>query len=137
MSPATCDTSVLVPALLSWHQHHAAARAALAGGLTVLPGHVLLETYSVLTRLPAPHRISPSDARTALASLEARPLLLPPERHVHLIGQLARVGLGGGAVYDALVAATALEHEVELLTLDRRAVRAYEVVGAAFRVVQA
>lgn len=49
------DTSVCVPSLVGWHEHHEPCRLAAAGGL--VPGHVLLETYSVLTRLPAPHRL--------------------------------------------------------------------------------
>jgi predicted nucleic acid-binding protein len=40
-------------------------------------------------------------------------------------------GLRGGALYDALIAATAAEHGARLLSADRRARRAYEAVGAA------
>ena len=35
----------------------------------------------------------------------------------------------GGAVYDAFVAATAAENDVELVTCDRRAVPVYERYG--------
>jgi predicted nucleic acid-binding protein len=51
----TADTSVVVAAFASWHEHHAAARRALDGGLRLIE-HCALETYSVLTRLPPPHR---------------------------------------------------------------------------------
>ncbi|MEX2240756.1 MAG: PIN domain-containing protein [Burkholderiales bacterium] len=49
------DTSVVVAAFASWHEGHAAALRALGRGVRV-PAHVLLESYSVLTRLPPPHR---------------------------------------------------------------------------------
>jgi predicted nucleic acid-binding protein len=38
-------------------------------------------------------------------------------------------GLRGGALYDALIAATALEHGATLLSADRRAREAYEAIG--------
>jgi len=49
------DTSASVAAFASWHENHAAARDALDGGLRLIE-HCALETYSVLTRLPPPHR---------------------------------------------------------------------------------
>jgi hypothetical protein len=41
--------------LCTWHEHHEAARRALDGGLRLIE-HCALETHSVLTRLPPPHR---------------------------------------------------------------------------------
>lgn len=49
------DTSIVVAAFASWHEHHAAARRALDGGVRPIK-HCALETYSVLTRLPPAHR---------------------------------------------------------------------------------
>ena len=43
--------------------------------------------------------------------------------------------LSGGAIYDALVGASAAYAGATLLTLDRRAVRAYEAVGVDFRLL--
>ena len=48
----TADTSVLVAGFASWHESHAAAREALRCARVV--AHSLVETYSVLTRLPPP-----------------------------------------------------------------------------------
>lgn len=45
------DTSVVVAAFASWHEGHESALVALARRPR-LPGHVALESYSVLTRLP-------------------------------------------------------------------------------------
>jgi hypothetical protein len=40
------------------------------------------------------------------------------------------MGVAGGAVYDAVVALAAVEHDAELATRDRRAMATYELVGA-------
>lgn len=130
-----CDTSVLVPTLLPWHPDHNVARQAFRS-VEGLPAHVLVETFSVLTRLPAPHRVSPADASAALAALQRTGLTvlaLPPEAHHPMIESVAREGLRGGAIYDALVGATAQSHEHMLLTRDRRASTTYDAVGVSYR----
>jgi predicted nucleic acid-binding protein len=43
---------------------------------------------------------------------------------------LSRHGIGGGAVYDALVALAAVEHGADLATRDVRAKATYEAIGA-------
>ena len=101
------DTSVVVAAFASWHEAHRAASGALARAPRV-PAHVFLETYSVLTRLPPPHR-APADvvARFLRERFPEAPLTLPPRAHLELVIDLASAGLTGGSVYDALVAACA------------------------------
>ncbi|RHW25996.1 hypothetical protein D0Z08_16850 [Nocardioides immobilis] len=47
----------------------------------------------------------------------------------------ARQGIGGGAVYDALVAATAAEHGMVLLSRDRRARSTYDAIGVRYQIV--
>jgi predicted nucleic acid-binding protein len=42
---------------------------------------------------------------------------------------LSRLGIAGGAVYDALVALAALEHGADLVTRDARAKATYDTVG--------
>jgi predicted nucleic acid-binding protein len=42
-----------------------------------------------------------------------------------LLGQLGPLRLAGGSVYDALVAAAAVEHGMTLVTRDRRALATY------------
>lgn len=42
---------------------------------------------------------------------------------------LGRLGIAGGAVYDALVALAAAEHGADLATRDNRARATYETVG--------
>jgi predicted nucleic acid-binding protein len=109
------------------------ARAALGSELADLSTHVLLETYSVLTRLPAPHRLSPAVVLDALTAVSGRPLELAPDRYLTTITSLSAAGVKGGAVYDGIIAATALQHERVLLTLDRRALPTYQAVGVDVR----
>ena len=122
-------------ALSSWHEHHEAAAEAL-DGLAVLPAHVLLEAYSVLTRLPAGLAV---DAGTACDVLAERfpepPLTLAAAKRKALISTLARAGVVGGASYDGLVALEAAAHDRPLLTLDRRAVETYQRLGAAHQII--
>ncbi len=127
----TCDTSVLVSALLAWHPGHTAARKAVVS-VRGIPAHVLLETYSVLTRLPAPHRISARDAGSVLDALDVDLLSLPVKAHRRLISTLAQNNVKGGAAYDALVGATARHHGLTLMTRDQRARPTYDLVGADY-----
>lgn len=128
----TCDTSILVPALLPWHEHHASARA-VARSVQGIPAHVLFETYSVLTRLPAPHRLAPGSVGELIARLPGTILTLPADRYAATLRELADAGIRGGASYDGLIAATALVHHRRLVTLDRRALPTYDAVGATVR----
>lgn len=120
------DTSVVVAGFASWHEGHRSAAAALARKPRV-PAHVLVEAYSVLTRLPPPHR-APSDlvATFLVERFPEAPLVLPARAHVELVQASARVGLAGGAVYDALIAATVRHAGATLLTRDLQARSVYE-----------
>jgi len=130
------DTSVVVAGLASWHEAHTAARRALARQPR-LPAHAALETYSVLTRLPPPHRFAPGLVGELLAAQFPEPLLtLPGRQHESLIAIAVEAGVTGGAIYDALVAATAKHAGATLLTRDRRAIPVYELVGASFEFVE-
>lgn len=129
-----CDTSLLVAALVSWHPQHEAVREQVAR-VEAVPAHVLIETYSVLTRLPAPHRIAPLDAQTVVEAIDLHPLALPAEEHRALLSVLGAQGVRGGAVYDALVGATARHHGCTLLTRDRRARVTYDAVGVSYALV--
>lgn len=129
------DTSAVVAAFATWHDDHDAARGALDAGLRLIE-HCALETYSVLTRLPQPHRVQGSLVRDFLAARFRDPLLrLSPRSHRDFILQLPEHGVAGGATYDALVAATAAAHGAELVTCDRRAVPIYEAYGVRIRLL--
>ena len=126
------DTSVVVAAFASWHEGHIAA-AALLSRKPKLPAHVLVEAYSVLTRLPPPHR-APGDIVAAFLAraFDGAPLSLKGASHRELVGRMARSGIVGGSIYDAVVAATAKQHRATLMTRDVRAMRIYEAVGVQF-----
>lgn len=130
-----CDTSVLIPALLTWHPAHEACRALLRDDLTHVPAHVLIEAFSVMTRLPSPHRVNGDDAAAVLGALTLKPVTLTGSSHVRLLGLMAARHLRGGAIYDGLVGLTATHHRLRLLTRDRRAMTTYDAVGATYTVV--
>lgn len=64
------DTSVLVAALHANHPNYGPASAwldsVLASHEVVVAHHSILETYAVLTRLPAKYRLSPAEAEMVL-----------------------------------------------------------------------
>ena len=123
------DTSLVIAAFASWHETHEAARRALDAGLR-LPEHCALETYSVLTRLPAPHRAPADLVREFIQARFAEPFLrLSPAAYRAFLLELPERQVAGGAAYDALVAATAAEHSAELVSCDRRASALYERYG--------
>ena len=129
------DTSVVVAGFASWHEGHATAAAALARRPR-LPAHVALESFSVLTRLPPPHR-APGEvvAEFLSARFPGAPLTLPGEEQLALVRLAASSGLAGGAVYDALVGATARRARATLLTRDRRALPTYDAVGVRVELI--
>jgi predicted nucleic acid-binding protein len=131
------DTSIAVASALPWHENHAAARSALAREKTPLLGPVAVETYSVLTRLPPPQRVPASLARDYLfdGNFALPPLVLHRRGYQRLVALAVAEGITGGAIYDALVGATAQEAGATLVTLDRRAVSSYEIVGVDYRLV--
>ena len=123
------DTSLVVAAFASWHERHEAARRALDGGLRLIE-HCAIETYSVLTRLPPPHRTSGEVVRDFLTARFPQPFLrLNAQAYKDFILGLPDHGVTGGAAYDALVAATAAGCGAELVTCDRRALPVYERYG--------
>lgn len=129
------DTSVVVAGFASWHEGHASAAAILARAPRV-PAHVLVEAYSVLTRLPPPHR-APADLVSGflVERFKEAPLVLPPRSYAQLIEASARAGLAGGAIYDALIAATVRHAGATLLTRDVRAKAVYDSMQVKFEMV--
>jgi predicted nucleic acid-binding protein len=123
------DTSAVVAAFASWHESHEPARRALDAGVRLIE-HCALETYSVLTRLPAPHRSAANVVREFLSASFPQPLLrLSARDYRDFLLALPDHGIAGGAAYDALVAATAAKSGVDLVTCDRRALPIYDRYG--------
>lgn len=131
MSPALAvDTSVVVPLLVATHPLNDAMLAWAAGRSLALAGHAAAETYAVLTRLPADARLAPDDAVLLVEERFTTTLALSASPDEGLPRRLARLGVVGGATYDAMVAMAALEHDAVLATRDARARDTYERVGA-------
>ncbi len=122
-------------AFASWHEKHDVARRLLDRGLRLVE-HCALETYSVLTRLPAPHRAPGDVVRDFLAARFRQPFLrLTGRAYRDFLLRLPEHGVSGGASSDALVAATAASHGAELVTCDRRAAPVYERYGLRVHLV--
>lgn len=130
------DTSVAVALVVVDHEQHASTAAALRGRVAGLAGHAAFETFSVLTRLPAPLRRTPQAVQRALAGNFPASCFLSARATQQLVGRLAALGIAGGAAYDALVAATALEHGLPLATRDRRALETYRALGAHVELIR-
>jgi predicted nucleic acid-binding protein len=129
------DTSLVVAAFASWHEQHDAARRALDAGVRLID-HCALETYSVLTRLPPPHRSPGPVVMDFLRARFPQPFLrLSEPRYRGFVLTLADQGISGGAAYDALVAATAAGAGAELVTCDRRAAGVYDAYGVRFQLL--
>lgn len=129
MTKLALDTSVAVPLLVKTHAAHAEVVGWWDGREVALSGHALAETYSVLTRLPGDLRLAPADAARLIAERFAEPFILGSGTARRLPDVLSRLGIAGGAAYDALVALAAAEHGAELATRDARAKPTYETVG--------
>jgi predicted nucleic acid-binding protein len=124
------DTSAAIALVVEDHEWHTAARAATRGRRLGLAGHAWLETYSVLTRLPGGLRRSPADAARILRHNFPASMFLGARSTRELVSRVGRLGLSGGQVYDALVAAAARHHRQPLLSADARARSTYEALGA-------
>jgi predicted nucleic acid-binding protein len=123
------DTSVAIPLLVQPHAAHAAVVRWWDRREVVLCGHAAVETYSVLTRLPGDLRLHPADAARLLEERFRPPLTLGRDTARGLTPLLGRLGIAGGAVYDALVALAASEHGAVLATRDARAGDTYTKLG--------
>ena len=130
-----CDTSVAVAALDPTHAAHSACRRALVELRPALAGHAAFETYSVLTRLPIPLRLSAGQAASVLAAAFPGDCWLDATGTRALHERLAGLDIVGGSVYDALVGQAAVVNNHILLTRDRRAERTYRSLGTQYRVV--
>lgn len=123
------DTSVLVAALLSWHDRHTVALREVQSALTapnsmVIPSPALVESYSVMTRLPSPWRVSATDAHRLLdGSFRSRCLVvaLAGDDVWRMLDAALDREITGGTAHDAHIAACAeLAGAHRLLTFNLR-----------------
>ena len=132
---ALVDTSVAVPLVVTDHEHHRAVVDAVGSRALGLAGHAAFETFSILTRLPPPARRSPGAVGFLIAHNFPATRFLSDHSAAELLARLGPLGIAGGAVYDALVGAAAVEHGLTLMTRDRRAVDTYRRLDVKFVLV--
>jgi predicted nucleic acid-binding protein len=130
------DSSVVIAALVPWHEAHGQARSALSEHEARLPAHVAFETTSALSRMPEGQRIAPAVVLEALERRFPQPwLALDAGRLQDALRTAVRAGVRGGAIYDALIAATAAAHDAEVVSADRRALATYRAMNVAVRFI--
>src|SRR5438105_12621257 len=129
------DTSVAVAMVLGDHEHHQATLEAVGNRRTGLAGHAAFETFSILTRLPPPARRSPGAVARLIAHNFPATRFLSDDAAAELLASLGALGIAGGAVYDALVGAAAVERGLTLMTRDRRAADTYRRLDVKFVLV--
>ena len=136
MTREALDTSVVLAALLGWHDDHHTARLAVDRGLVasrlIVPAPVLVEAYSVMTRLPAPHRISAADAAALLTdTFQGVPLVALDAKEIWaLVSWLNEKKVTGGRAYDGHILACAKKGRASrLLTFNAKDFLAFDEGG--------
>jgi len=125
------DSSVTIAAAAPWHVAHEAAVAALAADQPSLISHVAFETTAALSRMPEGQRLAPAVVLEWLQlRFGSRWLALPAAATRRALRTAVEHGIRGGALYDALIAATARHHGHTLISADRRAAPVYSALGA-------
>ncbi|HSE83473.1 MAG TPA: PIN domain-containing protein [Thermodesulfobacteriota bacterium] len=117
------DTSCMIGAVCTWHEHHDRAageieRRLSQGETMIVAAPALVESYAVLTRLPQPHRLSPKDAFTLLEAnfmTTTKMIALDSKSYRTLLRKASDEGIAGGRLYDAVIAACALRAKAEVL----------------------
>lgn len=132
----------MIAAVCGWHEHHEPVLAEVAARLKsgeelVSAAPALVEFYAVTTRLPPPHRLSPSDS---LALLEAnfvhgrRIISLDSRAYLAVLRGAPTREVSGGRTYDAIIAECASRARVTaLLTFDEEDFHPW--TGTTFEVV--
>ncbi|MDR0592722.1 MAG: type II toxin-antitoxin system VapC family toxin [Bifidobacteriaceae bacterium] len=129
------DTGAALALINPAHPANQAVAAATAGKRLGLSGHAAFETLSVVTRMPAPHRLSGPEALRLIGENFPDTRFLSPAAAAALPTRLVAKNVVGGSVWDGLVGAAAEEHGLTLLTCDRRARSTYEALGVAYLMV--
>lgn len=112
--------------MVAAHPAHSRAnpwlRRAVSGDIElVVAAHSLAEAYAVLSTLPTRPRLSAADAWRLLREnvcTRARVVTLTAAEYADTLERMARAGLSGGVIYDALIARVARKAQVnKLVTL--------------------
>ena len=121
------DATVLVAAVVGWHERHRAAAGAIEQALTrkslVIAAPSLLDAYAILTRLPAQHRLPHAEAFHLLrANFSTARLAGPRTRDAwSVLRRLSVAPIGGSDTYDAQMVEIARDAGAKTLLSFRRA----------------
>jgi len=135
------DATVTVAAIVGWHERHKAANAAIEATLArkalVLPAAVLIESYAILTSLPANHRLTHADAFHLLRESygTARIVGLRTRDTWSMLRRWSVAPTGGGDAYDAMLIDAAREAGAKVLLTFRRA-ELERIAGTGLEVVE-
>lgn len=126
-APVAADASVLVAAVVSWHERHRAAMSAVETALArkalIVPAPAIVDAYAILTRLPAQHRLTHADAFHILrSSFSAARIAGPRTRDTwSVLRRFSVAPIGGSDTYDAQMIEIAKEAGAKTLFSFRRA----------------
>ncbi len=129
------DSSTAIALLSPDHPSHDDVKRVCKGQTLGLAGHAMVETYSVLTRMPGAARRTRAAAQRFIDSEFAASVPLPAPVALHAVATFAREGIAGGAVYDGLVGLAAKAAGITLLSCDRRAAPTYAALGVDVRLI--
>jgi predicted nucleic acid-binding protein len=118
----------MIALVSGWHATHELVTLEVEARLDrgeemVIAAPALVESYAVLTRLPAPHRISSTVAAQILelSFMEYVTVALEPDAYRSLIVHAPGRAIAGGALYDAVILECALHAGADaVLTLNGR-----------------
>ncbi|MFP4378227.1 MAG: type II toxin-antitoxin system VapC family toxin [Spirochaetales bacterium] len=117
------DTSVIVAAVHANHPSHRLAAPWLDSAFDAHELFVahpsLIESYAVLTRLPAKYRFSPSEADTVLRETLQDNVTIAPftsQSSWSALSSLVEAPAAGGAAYDALIIHLLKQAGVDVIT---------------------
>lgn len=123
------DTSCMVAGVCPWHAQNEVARLAIdqqrdLGRALAIPAPALVETYSVLTRLPLPHRLAANVAWQLIEENYLRDgniISLTADSYLRVLRGAAHEGVTGGRVYDLMIGECArASHARALLTFNAK-----------------
>jgi predicted nucleic acid-binding protein len=114
------DTSVLVPVFYGDHTHHQASLQLFTEhqkNSGCCGAYSLAEVYSTLTRMPGRHRISGEQAMLFIGNIRERLsiIALDGDEYARALESSAALGIVGGAIYDALLAACATKARAQAI----------------------
>ncbi|MGH3849419.1 MAG: PIN domain-containing protein [Pseudonocardiaceae bacterium] len=126
---------MVIPLVLASHEAHGHVTRVVGTRHVRISAHACLEAYSVLTRLPGDARLLPAHAAELLRERFGVPITIGDVRMSGLVDELAQLHIAGGAVYDALIAATAIGPEDTMVTRDMRAATTYQKLNVPVEII--